>query len=193
MTADDWKRKSVYWRSAQVSTLKSTRREETDLEVLRDFTNETLEGELADEELGRLLVPTNLAEGDSSRAVTVRLLDTTGGRGRLAGGLSGELLARCLATGRLAGGLLKDSVRPRVMARSGSLASEAARELDVLGLDGDALGVDRGQVGVLEERDEVRLGGLLQRHDGRRLEAEVRLEAEQRISGVARRARATHS
>ena len=45
-----------------------------------------------------------------------------------------------------------------------------------LGLDGDTLGVDGGQVGVLEERDEVRLGGLLERHDGRRLEAEVRLE-----------------
>ena len=42
--------------------------------------------------------------------------------------------------------------------------------------DGDTLGVDGGEVGVLEERDEVRLGRLLERHDGRRLEAEVRLE-----------------
>jgi hypothetical protein len=45
-----------------------------------------------------------------------------------------------------------------------------------LGLDRDALGVDGREVGVLEERDEVRLGSLLERHDGRRLEAEVRLE-----------------
>ena len=36
--------------------------------------------------------------------------------------------------------------------------------------------MDGGKVGVLEERDEVGLGGLLERHDGRRLEAQVRLE-----------------
>jgi hypothetical protein len=57
-----------------------------------------------------------------------------------------------------------------------TLSPEAAGELEVLGLDGDALGVDGSQVGVLEERDEVGLGGLLEGHDGRRLEAEVRLE-----------------
>jgi len=65
---------------------------------------------LADEELGRLLVATNLAESDRSGAVAVRLLDTTGRRGRLARGLGGELLARGLATGRLAGGLLRAGV-----------------------------------------------------------------------------------
>lgn len=32
------------------------------------------------------------------------------------------------------------------------------------------------QVGVLEQRDQVSLNGLLQSTDGRRLEAEVRLE-----------------
>ena len=57
-----------------------------------------------------------------------------------------------------------------------TLSTEAAGELDVLGLDRDALGVDGGQVGVLEERDEVSLGRLLQGADGRRLEAEVGLE-----------------
>lgn len=35
--------------------------------------------------------------------------------------------------------------------------------------------MDRSQVGVLKERDEVRLGSLLERHDRRRLESEVRL------------------
>jgi len=60
--------------------------------------------------------------------------------------------------------------------RSGPLAPDAARELDVLGHDGDALGVDGAEVGVLEEPDEVRLGGLLQRGDGGGLEAEVGLE-----------------
>ncbi|KAK3808219.1 MAG: hypothetical protein JOS17DRAFT_765909, partial [Linnemannia elongata] len=34
------------------------------------------------------------------------LLDTTGGGGRLAGGLGGELLAGSLSSGGLAGGLL---------------------------------------------------------------------------------------
>ena len=36
------------------------------LEVLRDLTNQALEGELADEELGRLLVPTDLTESDGA-------------------------------------------------------------------------------------------------------------------------------
>uniref|UniRef100_A0A0D3GD29 RING-type E3 ubiquitin transferase n=1 Tax=Oryza barthii TaxID=65489 RepID=A0A0D3GD29_9ORYZ len=57
-----------------------------------------------------------------------------------------------------------------------ALAADPARELDVLGHDGDALGVDGAQVGVLEQPDEVRLGGLLQRGDGGALEAEVGLE-----------------
>ena len=40
------------------------------------------------------------------RKTHVRLLDTTGGGGRLAGSLGGELLAGSLASSRLAGGLL---------------------------------------------------------------------------------------
>ena len=42
--------------------------------------------------------------------------------------------------------------------------------------NGDTLGVDGAQVGVLEERDEVSLNGLLKSTDGRALEAEVGLE-----------------
>jgi hypothetical protein len=57
-----------------------------------------------------------------------------------------------------------------------TLATEAARKLDVLGLDGDALGVDGAEVGVLEEGDEVGLDRLLESADGGGLEAEVRLE-----------------
>ena len=91
-------------------TLKGTNgaRLETEiaLEVLSNLTNKSLEGELADEELGRLLVATDLTERDCSRTVTVGLLDTTGGGCRLAGSLGGELLPRGLATGRLACGLL---------------------------------------------------------------------------------------
>lgn len=51
-----------------------------------------------------------------------------------------------------------------------------ATHLNVLGHDGDALGVDRAEVGVLEESDEVGLGSLLQCPDGGRLEPEVGLE-----------------
>ena len=57
-----------------------------------------------------------------------------------------------------------------------ALATEAAGQLDVLGLDGDTLGVDGAQVGVLKERDEVRLDRLLQGTDGGGLEAQVGLE-----------------
>ena len=41
----------------------------------------------------------------------------------------------------------------------GALAADAPRQLDILGHDGDALGVDGAQVGVLEQPDEVRLAG----------------------------------
>ena len=47
--------------------------------------------------------------------------------------------------------------------------------MEILGLDGDSLGVDGGQVGVLEEGDEVGLGSLLESHDGGGLESEVGL------------------
>ena len=60
----------------------------------------------------------------------------------------------------------------------GALATEAAGQREILRLDGNTLGVDGGQVGVLEERDEVSLGSLLQGEDGRRLEAEIRLQEE---------------
>jgi hypothetical protein len=57
-----------------------------------------------------------------------------------------------------------------------ALATDAAGQLDVLGHDGDALGVDGAEVGVLEEADQVGLGGLLQGEHGGALEAEVGLE-----------------
>lgn len=44
--------------------------------------------------------------------------------------------------------------------------------------------MDGGQVGVLEERDEVRLGGLLQGHHSRRLEAEVSLYSDDAMHRV---------
>ena len=57
-----------------------------------------------------------------------------------------------------------------------ALATDTTSELDVLGHDGDAMGVDGAEVGVLEETDEVGLGRLLQGHDGVAVEAEILLE-----------------
>jgi len=48
---------------------------EVGLEVLGDLTDETLEGELADEKVGTLLVTTDLTKGDGTGPVTVGLLD----------------------------------------------------------------------------------------------------------------------
>jgi hypothetical protein len=53
-------------------------REAADLKVLRNLAHKTLEGELPDEKLSRLLVTTNLAERDSSGTEAMGLLHTTG-------------------------------------------------------------------------------------------------------------------
>ena len=45
------------------------------LEVLGNLANQALERQLADQQLGRLLVLADLAQGNSARAVAVRLLD----------------------------------------------------------------------------------------------------------------------
>jgi hypothetical protein len=79
------------------------------LKVLSDFTNETLEGELADQEVSALLETTDFTKSDSSGAVTVRLLDTTSGGGGLASGLGRKRLAGGLTTMRLASSLLSTS------------------------------------------------------------------------------------
>ena len=57
-----------------------------------------------------------------------------------------------------------------------TLATDAARELDVLRHDSDALSMDCAQVRVLKETDKIRLRSLLERENGSRLEAQVRLE-----------------
>jgi hypothetical protein len=71
-------------------------------EVLSDFADETLEWELADQELSRLLVATDLSESDGSWLVAMGLLDTSGRRSRFTSGLGCESLTRGLATGGLA-------------------------------------------------------------------------------------------
>ena len=72
---------------------------EVGLEVLSDLTDEPLERKLADEELGALLVTTNLTESDGTGPVPVGLLDSTGSRGGFASSLGGKLLARGFPSG----------------------------------------------------------------------------------------------
>ncbi|KAJ8667624.1 hypothetical protein QAD02_009287 [Eretmocerus hayati] len=79
---------------------------EVGLEVLGDLTHQTLEGQLADEQLGGLLVSPDLTEGHGSGPVPVGLLHSTSSRGTFPRGLGRELFARGLASGRLPGGLL---------------------------------------------------------------------------------------
>ena len=79
------------------------------LEVLGDFPDETLEGQLADEQLGGLLVSPDLPKGHSAGPVSVGLLDSTGGGGGLPGSLGGQLLPGSLSSGGLTVGLLGTS------------------------------------------------------------------------------------
>ena len=57
-----------------------------------------------------------------------------------------------------------------------SLSTDPPGELDVLGHDGDSLGMDGAQVGVLKQTNKVSLASLLEGHDSRGLESEVSLE-----------------
>jgi len=57
-----------------------------------------------------------------------------------------------------------------------TLSTDPPGQLDVLGHDGDTLGVDGAQVGVLEQPNQVGLAGLLQGTDGSGLEPQVSLE-----------------
>jgi hypothetical protein len=84
---------------------------EVGLEVLGDFAHETLERQLANEEVGCLLILADLAQGNGTGPVAMGLLDAANGRSRLAGGLGCELLPGGFASGRLASGLLRASHR----------------------------------------------------------------------------------
>jgi len=71
------------------------------LEILCDLTDETLEWELADQELSRFLVPPDLTKSDGTGPVPMGFLDSSGGWGRFTGGLGGQLLTRGFTSGRL--------------------------------------------------------------------------------------------
>jgi hypothetical protein len=79
------------------------------LEVLGDLAHQTLEGQLADQELGGFLVLADLAQSHGTRTVTMGLLHAASGRRRLTRSLGRELLAGCLTSGGFACGLLGTS------------------------------------------------------------------------------------
>uniref|UniRef100_H2Z6S0 Uncharacterized protein n=1 Tax=Ciona savignyi TaxID=51511 RepID=H2Z6S0_CIOSA len=74
---------------------------EVGLEILGNFTNQSLERKLANEKLSRLLVSTNFSQSDGSWSVTMRLLDATSCWSTLACCLGGELFSWSFSTGRL--------------------------------------------------------------------------------------------
>lgn len=79
---------------------------EIGLEVLGDFTYQTLEGQFPDQKLGALLVTTDFTKSDSSRSVSVRFLYTPGGWCTLTSGLCSQLLSWGLASSGFTGCLL---------------------------------------------------------------------------------------
>ena len=79
---------------------------EIGFEVLSDFTDKSLEWQLADQQLGALLVATDLTQSDSSGPVTMRLLHSSGSRCRLSCSFGGELLSWSFSSSTLASSLL---------------------------------------------------------------------------------------
>ncbi|KAG0564265.1 hypothetical protein KC19_8G097000 [Ceratodon purpureus] len=71
------------------------------LEVLGDLTDQPLEGQLADQQLGTLLVLTDLTKSDGSWPVAMGLLHSSGGGGRLPRSLRNKLLPGSLSSGGL--------------------------------------------------------------------------------------------
>ena len=79
------------------------------LEVLGDLSDKSLEWKLSDQKLGGLLVSSDLSKSDGTWTVSVRLLDSSSGWGRLSGGLGSKLLSWGLSSGGLSCGLFCSS------------------------------------------------------------------------------------
>ena len=79
---------------------------EISLEILGDFTYQTLERQLADEELCALLVTADLTESHCTGPVSMGLLHTPGSWGALSCSLGGQLLPGGLPTSGFTGSLL---------------------------------------------------------------------------------------
>ena len=79
------------------------------LEVLGDLSDKSLEWKLSDQKLGGLLVSSDLSKSDGTWTVSVWLLDSSSGWGRLSGGLGSKLLSWGLSSGGLSCGLFSSS------------------------------------------------------------------------------------
>ena len=67
----------------------------------------------------------------------------------------------------------------------GTFPTDTPGKLDILWHDGDPLGMDGAEVGVLEETNQVGLASLLKSHHSRALEPQVSLEV---LSNLANKA-----
>ena len=85
---------------------RGTLESQVSLEVLSDLTDQSLEGKLPQQELGRFLVSTDFSEGYCSRPVSVRFLHTSGGGSALTGGFGCQLLSGSFSSSGFTGGLL---------------------------------------------------------------------------------------
>ena len=79
---------------------------EIGLEVLGDFTDQTLEWQFSDQKLSALLVTSDFTESDGSRPVSVWFLNSTSGWCTLASGLGSQLFPWSLSSGGFSSGLL---------------------------------------------------------------------------------------
>ena len=76
-------------------------------EFLSDFSDESLEGELSNEELSGFLVLSNFSEGDGSGSISVGLFNSSSVGGALSGSLVGDLLSGSFSSG---GGLFSSGL-----------------------------------------------------------------------------------
>ena len=83
------------------------------------------------------------------------------------------------------GGLEKDRLFWVEVRELSSFSTDPPGQLDVPGHDGDPLGVDGAQVGVLKQSNKVSLAGLLKSHHSRALEPQVSLEILSNLSDKA--------
>ena len=79
------------------------------LEILCDFSDQSLEWQFSDQQLGGLLVSADFSECHCSGTVTMRLLHAARGGGGLPGRLGGELLPGGFSSRGLTSGLLRTS------------------------------------------------------------------------------------
>lgn len=79
---------------------------EIGLEILGDFSHQTLEWQLADQKLGGLLITTDFSESDGSWPVTMGFLNTSGGWCAFTCSFGSQLLPRSLSSSTLTSCLL---------------------------------------------------------------------------------------